>query len=136
MPPLTPLTARDLSLVAWAKSNAEDLPGGKVKCKHCDGTYTFRTKKNGQNDWPQYASFATHLKDYHVNTTKLEEPSSKSRAAKLATPAPPWRTILPDKRCPEIHSLKPKSIGRPSSGWWTLGYPMRLFWIRDSNKFK
>ena len=60
MPPVTPLTVRDLSLVAWAKSNAEDLPEGKVKCKHCDGTYTFRTKKNGQNDWTQYASFATH----------------------------------------------------------------------------
>ena len=70
MPPLTPLTARDLSLVAWAKSNAEDLPGGKVKCKHCDGTYTFGTKKNGQNDWSQHASFVTHLKEYHVNTTK------------------------------------------------------------------
>ena len=27
-------------------------------------------KKNGQNNWSQHASFATHLKDYHVNTTK------------------------------------------------------------------
>ena len=41
-----------------------------MKCKHCDGTYTFGTKKNGQNDWSQHASFVTHLKEYHVNTTK------------------------------------------------------------------